>query len=42
MFDDEDADVDREQHVFEFVETPTFVTLFTGSQVEPLYFVQVT
>ena len=25
-----------------FVEAPTFITLFTGSQVEPLYFVQVT
>ena len=40
-FDDEIAEVDREQQVSEFVETPSFVTLFTGSQVEPLYFVQV-
>ena len=40
-FDDEIADVDREQQVSEFVETPSFVTLFTGSQVEPLYFAQV-
>ena len=28
--------------VFEFVETPSFFNLSTGSQVEPLYFVQVT
>ena len=42
VFDYEDADVDREKQVFEFVETATFITLFTGSQVKPLYFVQVT
>ena len=40
MFDDENAEGNREQQVFEFVEAPSFVTL-TGSQVELLYFVQI-
>ena len=40
-FDDEKAEGDREQQVFEFVGAPPFVMLLTGSQVEPLYFVQV-
>ena len=42
MFDDENAEGDREQQVFEFVEAPSFLTLLTGSQVEPLNFVQIT
>ena len=42
VFDDEKAEGDRKQQVFEFVEAPSFVTLLTGSQVEPLYFVQIT
>ena len=42
MFDDENAKGDREQRVSEFVEAPSIVTLLTGSQVEPLYFVQIT
>ena len=42
VFDDEKAEDDREQQVFEFVEAPSFVTLLTGSQVEPLYVVQIT
>ena len=40
-FDDEKAEGDREQQVFEFVGAPPFVMLLTGSQIEPLYFVQV-
>ena len=42
VFDDENAERDRDQQVFEFVEAPSFVTLLTGSQVELLYFVQIT
>ena len=42
MFDDENAEGGREQQVFDFVEAPSFVTLLTGSQVEPLYSVQIT
>ena len=36
VFDDENAEDDREQQVFEFVEAPFFVTMLTGIQVEPL------
>ena len=35
VFDDENAESDRDQQVFEFVEAPSFLTLLTGSQVEP-------
>ena len=42
MFDDENAAGDRKRQVFEFVEAPSFVTMLTCSQVEPLYFVQMT
>ena len=41
-FDDENAEGNREQQVFEVAETPSFVTLLAGCQVEPLYFVQIT
>ena len=42
VFDDENAEGDRQQQVFEFVETPSFVTLLIGSQVEPLHLAQIT
>ena len=42
VFDDEKAEDDQEQHVFELAEAPSLVTLLTGSQVESLYFVQIT
>ena len=42
MFDDENTEGDRQQQVFEFVETASLVTLLTGSQVEHLYIVQKT
>ena len=42
MFDDETTEDDRQQQVFELVETPSFLTLLTGSQVEHLYIVQIT
>ena len=42
VFDDENAEGDRQQQVFEFAEAPSFVVLLTSSQVEPLYFVQIT
>ena len=41
MFDDENTEGDREQQVFEFVEAPSFVTLLTDSQVEPLNLAQI-
>ena len=36
--DDKSAKVDRKQQIFKCLKTPFFVTLFTESQVEPLYF----
>ena len=42
VLDDENAEGNRKQQVFEFVEAPSFVTMLTCSQAEPLYFVQMT
>ena len=42
MYDDGNDDADRDEQIFEFVQVPSFVTLFTGSNTEPLNFVQVT
>ena len=42
MSDDENTEGERHQQVSEFVETLSFVTLLTGSQVEHLYIVQIT
>ena len=42
VYDDENDDADWDELIFEFVEVPSFVTLLTGSNTEPLYFVQVT
>ena len=42
MFDHQNAEGDREQQVSEFAEAPSFGTLLSGSQVEPLGCVQVT
>ena len=39
VYDDKNDDADRDEQIFEFVEVPSFVT---GSNTEPLYFVQVT
>ena len=36
-----DEEVDQNQQIFDFVEVPSFISLFTGSRVEPLYFVKV-
>ena len=42
VFDDENSNADRDEQIFEFVQVPSFVTLITGCNAEPLYFVQVT
>ena len=39
--DDEDV-VDKTEQILDFIEVPSFVCLFSGSQNELLYFVQVT
>ena len=39
MMNDE---VDNAEQIFTFVDAPSFVSLFSGSPNEPLYFVKVT
>ena len=39
--DEQDEDVDKNQQMFDFVDVPSFVSLFTGHPVEPLYFAKV-
>ena len=41
--DDEcDEDINQNQQIFDFVDVPSFVSLFTGNPAEPLCFVKVT
>ena len=41
--DDEcDEDIDQNQQIFDVVDVPSFVFLFTGNPAEPLYFFKVT
>ena len=40
--DDEEFEVNRDEQIFDFVEIPSFVTLFTGVNAEPLYFLKIT
>ena len=42
QFDDENAEGDQEQQVFEFAEASSFVAFITGNQIELLFFVQIT
>ena len=42
LFDYDDDSIDRSDQVFDFIEVPSFVTLFTGNKNEPLYFVKIT
>ena len=37
-----DEEVDQTEQVFDFVTVPSFISLFSGSSIEPLYFVKVT
>ena len=39
-FLDEDQPIDREEQIFDFVQIPSFVTVFTGVSAEPLYFLK--
>ena len=41
-FNDDYDEFDRTQHIFNFVDVPSFVLIFSGSLIEPLYFVKVT
>ena len=40
-FADEELDSNQEEQIFDFIEIPSFATLFTGVSSEPLYFVKV-
>ena len=40
-FLDEDLPIDRAEQIFDFVEIPSFVTVFTGVSAEPLYFLKI-
>ena len=40
-FADEELDSNQEEQIFNFIEIPSFVTLFTGVSSEHLYFVKV-
>ena len=35
-----DEEVDQSEQIFDFVTVPSFISLFSGSSVEPLYFVK--
>ena len=37
-----DGEVDQSEQIFYFVTVPSFISLFTGNFVEPLYFVKLT
>ena len=40
--DESDKDINQNQHFFNFVDVPSFASLFTSNPAEPLYFVKVT
>ena len=40
--DECDEDIDQNQQIFDFVDVPSLMPLFTGNRAEPLYFVKVT
>ena len=41
LFADEDEELNKEEQIFDFVEIPSYVMLFTGVNTEPLYFLKV-
>ena len=41
--DDEEVDaIDKTEHIFDFLDVPSFVSLFSWNQNEPYYFVKLT
>ena len=40
--DENDEEIDQTEHIFEFITVPSFVSLYSGSSIEPLYFFHVT
>ena len=37
-----DEEIDQSQQIFEFITVPSFVSLCSGTTIEPLYFKQIT
>ena len=37
-----DEEIDQTEQIFDFMTVPLFISLFSGSTIEPLYFVQIT
>ena len=37
-----DEEIDQTEQMFDFITVPSFVSLYSGSSIKPLYFVQVT
>ena len=35
-------DIDQTEQIFDFITVPSFVSFFSGSTIDPLYFVQIT
>ena len=40
--DENDEEIGQTEHIFQFITVPSFVSLYSGSSIEPLYFVHVT
>ena len=40
--DENDEEIDQTEHILEFITVPSFVSLYYGSSIEPLYFVHAT
>ena len=40
--DENDEEIDQTKHIFKLITVPSFVSLYSGSSIEPLYFVHVT
>ena len=41
LFADENEELNKEEQIFDFAEIQSYVTLFTGVNTEPLYFLKV-
>ena len=40
--EDENDEIDQTEHIFEFITVPSFLSLYSGNSIDPLYFVHVT
>ena len=42
FLDDDEFESSQYEQIFDFIDTPSFFTLFTGASSEPLYFLKLT